>query len=105
MGCRAAKSAFMPNRYVFPGGRVDQRRRPCADRHAVDRHVKARLLKAATEQRAQALGVAAVRETFEETGLILGKPLEGRRAEEGLSASTGRASSTRAWRRRSTAST
>ena len=33
--------------------------------------------KAATAQRAQALGVAAVRETFEETGLILGKPLKG----------------------------
>jgi 8-oxo-dGTP pyrophosphatase MutT (NUDIX family) len=77
MGCRAAKSAFMPNRYVFPGGRVDK-----ADAHVpvatpLDRHVKARLLKAATAQRAQALGVAAVRETFEETGLILGKPLKG----------------------------
>lgn len=77
MGCRAAKSAFMPNRYVFPGGRVDP-----ADAHVpiatpLDRHVKARLLKAATEQRARALGVAAVRETFEETGLMLAKPLEG----------------------------
>jgi 8-oxo-dGTP pyrophosphatase MutT (NUDIX family) len=76
MGCRHAKSAFMPNRYVFPGGRVDK-----ADAHVpiatpLDRHVKARLLKAATAQRAQALGVAAVRETFEETGLILGKPLK-----------------------------
>ena len=71
MGCRAAKSAFMPNRYVFPGGRVDK-----ADAHvpiatSLDRHVKARLLKAATPLRAQALGVAAVRETFEETGLML----------------------------------
>jgi 8-oxo-dGTP pyrophosphatase MutT (NUDIX family) len=41
-GCRAAKSAFMPNRYVFPGGRVDR-----ADAHVpiatpLDRHVKAR---------------------------------------------------------------
>ena len=77
MGCRAAKSAFMPNRYVFPGGRVDP-----ADAHIpiatpLDRHVKARLLKAASEQRAKALGVAAVRETFEETGLILGKPIKG----------------------------
>src|SRR5688500_20339528 len=23
LGCRDAKHAFMPNRYVFPGGRVD----------------------------------------------------------------------------------
>src|SRR5260370_6885145 len=74
MGCRDAKHAFMPNRYVFPGGRVDK-----ADAHLpiatpLDRHVKARLLKPATAQRAQALGVAAVRETFEETGLILANP-------------------------------
>ena len=77
MGCRAAAHAFMPNRYVFPGGRVDK-----ADAHvpvatALDRHVKARLLKAASEQRARALAVAAVRETFEETGLMLAKPLKG----------------------------
>ena len=76
MGCRAAKSAFMPNRYVFPGGRVDR-----ADAHVpvaaqLDRHVKARLLKAASAQRAQALGVAAVRETFEETGLMIAKPFK-----------------------------
>ena len=76
MGCRDAKHAFMPNRYVFPGGRVDR-----ADAHVpiatpLDRHVKARLLKAATALRAQALGVAAVRETFEETGLMLAKPLK-----------------------------
>src|SRR5436190_1678026 len=82
MGCRAAKSAFMPNRYVFPGGRVDK-----ADAHIpiatpLDRHVKARLLKAASPLRAQALGVAAVRETFEETGLILGRPLKGGEARE-----------------------
>src|ERR1700733_4257701 len=76
MGCRAAAHAFMPNRYVFPGGRVDP-----ADAHVpvatpLDRHVKARLLKAASEKRAHALGVAAIRETFEESGLILGKPLK-----------------------------
>ncbi|MBS0518838.1 MAG: NUDIX domain-containing protein, partial [Proteobacteria bacterium] len=77
MGCRDAKHAFMPNRYVFPGGRVDR-----ADAHvpiatSLDRHVNARLQKAATPLRARALGVAAVRETFEETGLMLAKPLKG----------------------------
>src|SRR4029079_13762353 len=75
MVCRDAHSAFMPNRYVFPGGRVDK-----ADAHVpiatpLDRHVKARLLEAASVQRAQDIGVAAVREAFEETGLLLGKPL------------------------------
>lgn len=77
MGCRAAAHAFMPNRYVFPGGRVDR-----ADAHVpiatpLDRLVSARLQKAATALRARALAVAAVRETFEESGLMLAKPLKG----------------------------
>jgi 8-oxo-dGTP pyrophosphatase MutT (NUDIX family) len=77
MGCRAAAHAFMPNRYVFPGGRVDR-----ADAHVpiatpLDRYVDARLQKAATALRARALAVAAVRETFEESGLMLAKPLKG----------------------------
>lgn len=77
MGCRAAKSAFMPNRYVFPGGRVDKPDAHIPVATPFDPHVKARLLNAATEKRAHALGVAAIRETFEESGLILGKPLAG----------------------------
>lgn len=77
MGCRAAAHAFMPNRYVFPGGRVDR-----ADAHVpiatpLNRFVDARLQKAATALRARALAVAAVRETFEESGLMLAKPLKG----------------------------
>lgn len=82
LGCRDAKHAFMPNRYVFPGGRVDRddARVPIAT--PLDRHVKARLQKAATPRRAQALGVAAVRETFEETGLMLAKPLKNGPPEE-----------------------
>src|SRR5260370_22723371 len=78
MGCRDAKHAFMPNRYVFPGGRVDK-----ADAHVpiatpLDRHVKARLLKAATAQRAHARRVAAVRETLEGAGLMVAQPLKKR---------------------------
>src|SRR5499427_2728319 len=82
LGCRDAKHAFMPNRYVFPGGRVDRddARVPVAT--PLDRHVRARLQKAATPRRAQALGVAAVRETFEETGLMLAKPLKNGPPEE-----------------------
>ena len=61
----------MPNRYVFPGGRVDpaDARIPIAT--PLDRFVDQRLQRAATPQRARALAVAAVRETFEETGLML----------------------------------
>ena len=77
LGCRDAKHAFMPNRYVFPGGRVDpaDARVPIAT--PLNRFVDERLRKAATAQRARALAVAAVRETFEETGLMLAKPLKG----------------------------
>ena len=76
LGCRAAKSAFMPNRYVFPGGRVDpaDARIPIAT--PLDRFVNERLQRAATAQRARALAVAAVRETFEETGLMLAERFE-----------------------------
>lgn len=82
MGCRDAKHAFMPNRYVFPGGRVDRADARVPIATPLDRHVDARLRKAATAQRARALGVAAVRETFEETGLMLAKPLKGGAPDE-----------------------
>ena len=77
LGCRAAAHAFMPNRYVFPGGRVDpaDARIPVAT--PLDPFVDERLRRAATAQRARALAVAAIRETFEETGLLLAKPLAG----------------------------
>jgi 8-oxo-dGTP pyrophosphatase MutT (NUDIX family) len=42
----------------------------------LDPFVEERLRHAATPQRARALAVAAVRETFEETGLMLAKPLQ-----------------------------
>ncbi len=71
LGCRAAKSAFMPNRYVFPGGRVDRADARIPIATPLDRFVNERLQRAATAQRARALAVAAVRETFEETGLML----------------------------------
>jgi 8-oxo-dGTP pyrophosphatase MutT (NUDIX family) len=77
LGCRDAKHAFMPNRYVFPGGRVDRADASVPVATPLDPFVNERLRKAATAQRARALGVAAVRETFEETGLMLAKPLEG----------------------------
>ena len=72
MGRRASSHAFMPNKFVFPGGRVDpgdSRIRPPRDLHPV---VKERLCAGCSETKARALGMAAIRETYEETGLILG---------------------------------
>ncbi len=74
MGRRNGGHNFMPGKWVFPGGRVDR-----ADYHAPSatdlRHgVAARLGKTAPPSRCRALALAAVRETFEEVGLLLAKP-------------------------------
>lgn len=74
MGQRHPKHAFMPRVFVFPGGRIDpadSRVRPAT---ALKPEVAARLGRATPSGRARAAAVAAVRETFEETGLMLAKP-------------------------------
>ncbi len=78
LGQRHSGHAFMPNKFVFPGGRVDAgdcRVRPGEDLNPV---VAGKLLKnmrgIASPNRARGLAMAAVRETFEETGLIVGMP-------------------------------
>jgi len=73
MGKRSARHDFMPSVYVFPGGRVD----PC-DTYApaLDKpnsRTREILEAAMPPARAQACVLAAVRETFEETSLILGQ--------------------------------
>jgi len=72
MGERSGKHSFMPNTYVFPGGRVDSvdaRIRPARDLRP---DVMERLCRGGcTPARARALAIAAVRETFEETGLLI----------------------------------
>ena len=78
MGRRHASQVFMPGHYVFPGGRVDpgdHRVRPATPLRA---EVAQQLERSATPGRARALAAAAVRETFEETGLMLGRPAAGR---------------------------
>lgn len=74
MGRRARGHRFVPDYYVFPGGRVDRTDRQCAAlrplrdevAEAVGRHTRG-------PGRAAALAVAAARETMEETGLVLGR--------------------------------
>lgn len=73
MGERHGKHAFMPNRWVFPGGRVDPTDWRVRGASELKPHVGGHLTKAASPARARALAAAAIRETFEETGLILGK--------------------------------
>jgi 8-oxo-dGTP pyrophosphatase MutT (NUDIX family) len=75
MGKRNAKLAFMPGKYVFPGGRVDASDRSMVAMGALSPRTEARLMTAAPKlspQGCRALAMAAIRETFEETGLLIG---------------------------------
>lgn len=65
---RSPTASFLPGAYVFPGGRVDP-----ADHHA---HTLARAPDAAGRYRTAAL--AALRETFEELGILLAEQADGR---------------------------
>ncbi len=72
LGRREPRSSFMPSVWVFPGGRLDPAdwRRPVASE--LDAESRRALSHHTTLDRARALGVAALRETCEETGLALG---------------------------------
>lgn len=74
MGQRGAKAAFMPNKFVFPGGAVDP-----ADAHVPLASALPALCSERLSQQSQpglqgALAAAAIRELWEETGLIIGRP-------------------------------
>ena len=80
MGQRHANHKFMPNKFVFPGGRVDptdSRLTPIEDLapHVAER-LMTRMRGTPSLGRARGLALAAIRETFEETGLLVGKPGE-----------------------------
>lgn len=76
MGQRHLNSVFMPGKYVFPGGRVDPGDSRLKVPDALDARVENKLLAdmkgKPTPARAQALALAAIRETAEETGLLVG---------------------------------
>jgi len=72
MGQRSRGHVFMPDKWVFPGGRVDPAdvRAPAATE--LTEEVARRLAEGNVRRRARAFALAAVRETFEETGLVVG---------------------------------
>jgi 8-oxo-dGTP pyrophosphatase MutT (NUDIX family) len=76
MGRRHKDHVFMPNRLVFPGGAIDSEDRCVIPGTDLKRDVAARLTRTLTPTRARALAAAAVRETFEETGLFLAAPIK-----------------------------
>jgi len=74
MGLRGAKHRFMPNRLVFPGGRVDRADYRARFATPLRPDVLLRLEKASDARLAHALAIAAGRELEEEAGLSLGHP-------------------------------
>lgn len=74
MGQRGAKAAFMPNKFVFPGGAVDAADADIALAEPLNGVCATRLRDQGDPAMIHALGVAAIRELWEETGLILGRP-------------------------------
>jgi len=75
LGRRHADHKFMPGKFVFPGGRIEpfDRKMPAASELHIDAQKK--LLTRVADQApdyARSFPLAAVRETCEETGLILG---------------------------------
>jgi 8-oxo-dGTP pyrophosphatase MutT (NUDIX family) len=74
MGRRPPRDRFMPDVWVFPGGRVDPQDRRARTASELRPEVSARLARDAGPRLGRALAVAAARETHEETGLLLGEP-------------------------------
>jgi 8-oxo-dGTP pyrophosphatase MutT (NUDIX family) len=82
MGQRHGAMAFQPNKYVFPGGRMDA----CDTRITAGGNLRPDVLAKltghttlghtraghTTAARARGLALAAIRETFEETGILVG---------------------------------
>jgi len=76
MGLRSRKHIFMPNVYVFPGGRTDADDHQLSCAHQLTETQTERLGQTVNTERANAIALTALRETFEETGLIVGHASE-----------------------------
>lgn len=77
MGRRARRHRFLPDLFVFPGGRVDAADRQVPVIRPYRPEIAEALARTGSGRLAQALGCAAVRETFEETGLLIGQTPHG----------------------------
>ncbi|HTZ01048.1 MAG TPA: NUDIX hydrolase [Xanthobacteraceae bacterium] len=79
LGRRHERHRFLPGKFVFPGGRIEPSDRLMAVAAALhERHVAKlmRRMKRPSAAKALAFALAAVRETYEETGLMLGVPAD-----------------------------
>ena len=72
MGQRGVNAAFMPSKFVFPGGAVDDQDLSIDIKKSINEVCKKRLLKENENGSWSGLVAAAIRELFEETGQIIG---------------------------------
>lgn len=76
MGRRHARHAFMPGKFVFPGGRTDPADSRISIATALHPGEEARLtagIGRTSPARARAIALSAIRETYEEAGLLIGQ--------------------------------
>jgi 8-oxo-dGTP pyrophosphatase MutT (NUDIX family) len=79
LGRRHHGHKFMPGKFVFPGGRVEPDDRRIAVATPLHPAVEAKLMhrvRRPSGVHARSLALAAIRETFEETGLLIGRKAE-----------------------------
>jgi 8-oxo-dGTP pyrophosphatase MutT (NUDIX family) len=74
LGRRARAHAFLPDFYVFPGGRLDRDDHRVTPASPLRPEVTRRVALSCPRASAQAYALAAVRETSEEVGLVIGSP-------------------------------
>jgi 8-oxo-dGTP pyrophosphatase MutT (NUDIX family) len=77
MGQRGRGAAFMPSKFVFPGGAVDAADAEVAAHAPVPERLARMLAARAAPGLGPGLALAAIRELWEETGLALAHPGEG----------------------------
>lgn len=80
MGRRSGGHAFMPGKWVFPGGKVERGDALAPAVSELPPPEAAKLAAACRARAARAFPLAAIRETFEETGLVVGRTTAPKRA-------------------------
>src|SRR5688572_12455098 len=82
MGRRSRRAAFVPDYFVFPGGRLDPADYTVRVATSLNPAFINNMGVRGSAKKAEALAIAAVRETFEETGLLtaetgtIGEPID-----------------------------
>lgn len=78
LGKRRRTQVFAPGKFVFPGGSVDLADIEYESGQQLAEHDRAALLHGPVPQsgpfRPESFGLAAIREAFEETGIVIGQP-------------------------------